>query len=110
MALIKFLITAFAAALMITSALAGPVPALAAVARTPDTTANHLEKRVCNEYGCGMKCKGTVHTPCSRNVHDFSDCRICSYFKYAADGTPTLTWDAECLFIQWDMMPPHDKC
>lgn len=88
MALIKFLTTALVATLMFTmSVLANPVPALTAMTTTTETTANHLEKRVCNEYGCGLKCKGTVNTPCSHTLNSFKDCDICSYFEYAANGS-----------------------
>ncbi|OBT48512.1 hypothetical protein VE00_01270 [Pseudogymnoascus sp. WSF 3629] len=111
MALIKFLITALAATLMFTSSvLANPVPALTAAATTPDTTPNHLEKRVCNEHGCGLKCKKTPGVPCSMNLTGFQDCTICTYFEYKADGSAVMHWDVECLFIQWGKIPQQSRC
>ncbi|KFZ15426.1 hypothetical protein V502_05590 [Pseudogymnoascus sp. VKM F-4520 (FW-2644)] len=73
MAFVKFIIIALAATVFTTSVLGNPVP-------TADISVNHLEKRVCNEYGCGMKCKGTANTPCSKKLNSFHDCDICSYF------------------------------
>jgi hypothetical protein len=88
MAFIKFIITALAATTAFTSVLANLVPAPNAVTTTSDTiAANHLEKRVCNQYGCGMKCKGTANTPCSMTaLNSFADCEICAYFSYDANG------------------------
>ncbi|OBT80884.1 hypothetical protein VF21_00186 [Pseudogymnoascus sp. 05NY08] len=109
MTLIKFLITALAATLMFTSSvLANPVPVITAVATTPDTTANRLEKRICNEFGCGLKCKSTL--PCNIPINEPRDCSVCNYFTYAADGTAKLLWDRQCLLIQWDAVPPLSHC
>ncbi|OBT88076.1 hypothetical protein VE02_03649 [Pseudogymnoascus sp. 03VT05] len=111
MALFKFLITALAATLMFTSSvLANPAPVITAVATTSDTTANHLEKRVCNQYGCGLKCKKTPGVPCTTKLTGFKDCTICTYFQYKADGSADMYWDMECLFIQWGKLPPHSLC
>ncbi|OBT97309.2 hypothetical protein VE01_04614 [Pseudogymnoascus verrucosus] len=109
MALIKFLVTALAATLMFTSSvLANPIPALTDATTTPDTTANHLEKRTCNEFGCGLKCKSSI--PCNIPINEPRDCSVCNYFTYAADGTAKLLWDRQCLLIQWDVDPPLSHC
>lgn len=108
---IKFIITALAANIMFTmSVLANPVPAATTVVTVPgitlpfatlppltvtapvqpaqtSITVTHLEKRVCNEYGCGMKCKGTANSICNQKLKSPSDCEICSYFFYNADGS-----------------------
>ncbi|OBT69136.1 hypothetical protein VE03_01852 [Pseudogymnoascus sp. 23342-1-I1] len=136
MAFIKFAITALAATIVFTtSVLANPVPAATDVVITfpgftlPFTTigpitvsgprptdiptitsVNHLVKRVCNEYGCGMKCKGTANTPCAKKLNSHADCEICSYFHYNADGSAVRLWDVQCLHIQWGNLPPLDKC
>ncbi|KFY21779.1 hypothetical protein V493_07129 [Pseudogymnoascus sp. VKM F-4281 (FW-2241)] len=83
MAFIKFIITALAAT-MFASVLANPVPTGPAVATIPDS---HLEKRDCNNFGCGMKCKSPNSSLCKRKVFEFSDCNVCTYFVYAADGS-----------------------
>ncbi|KAL5348743.1 hypothetical protein ACLOAV_006163 [Pseudogymnoascus australis] len=123
---IKFIITALAANIMFTmSVLANPVPAATTVVTVPgitlpfatlppltvtapvqpaqtSITVTHLEKRVCNEYGCGMKCKGTANSICNQKLKSPSDCEICSYFFYNADGSAERRWDLQCLYIQWD--------
>lgn len=113
MTFIKFIITALAAtAVFTTSALANPVPPTVTTITIPGfilpfttlepitiTATNpagtqvtssvnqHLGKRACNEHGCGLKCKGGKTSYCKQKPQVFSDCDICSYFKYAADGS-----------------------
>lgn len=127
MTVIKFIATALAAtAVFTTSTLANPVPPTVTTVTIPGiilpfttlepititatnpagsqvtTSVNqHLEKRACNEHGCGLKCKGTANSYCKQKPQTFSDCDICSYFKYAADGSavsPGISIAKSCFF------------